>query len=137
MKRAIPTLAASAAAIALVGGSALAQSSQPIASDTQGALEAPEYWNCDRIRPEYTAYLEAGNAPESWRYVGKTYRDVANDRTYTWQDWLDWADDAGCGAARLAEPKPNTAIGILLGFFGAGLIAAVGGGGGGGSISPG
>ncbi|MBY6014606.1 hypothetical protein KUV75_06780 [Qipengyuania gaetbuli] len=135
MKRAFPTLVVSAAAIALVGGSALAQSAQPIASDEQGALEAPEYWDCDRIRPEYTAYLDAGNAPESWRYFGKTYRDVANDRIYTWQDWLDWADDAGCGAARLAEPKPNTAIGILLGFFGAGLIAAVGGGGG--SISPG
>ena len=52
MKRAFPTLVVSAAAIALVGGSALAQSAQPIASDEQGALEAPEYWDCDRIRPE-------------------------------------------------------------------------------------
>ena len=43
MKRAFPTLVVSAAAIALVGGSALAQSAQPIASDEQGALEAPEY----------------------------------------------------------------------------------------------
>ena len=127
MKRTFPTMVTAIAALALVGGNALAQQVEPVPSDAQGALLAPEYWDCDRIRPEYSDWLEEGNAPEDWRYVGQTYRDVRDDRLYTWQDWLDWADEAGCGAALLAEPQPGTAIGILLSFFGAGLIAAVGG----------
>lgn len=126
MKRAIPNIVAAAAALGLVGGSAVAQQAEPIPSNAAGALEAPEYWDCDRIRPEYSEYLEDGNAPEEWRYVGQNYRDVSDDRIYTWQDWLDWADEAGC-AAGYVEARPGVAIGLLMGFFGAGLIAATGG----------
>ena len=115
------------AALALVAGSAAAQQGEVIPSSQDGALDAPETWNCDRIRPEYARWLEDGNAPADWRYAGITYRDVQNDRLYTWQDWLDWADEAGCPGLVDGQLQPNNAIGILLSFFGAGLIAAVGG----------
>ena len=90
------------------GGVAVAQSvgDQAIASDQEGALDEPETWNCTRIQPEYSRWLDDGNSPESWRYVGKTYREVDSGELYTWQDWLNWAEDAGCGVAPVEEILP-------------------------------
>lgn len=104
-----------------------------IGSDETGALDAPERWNCTRIRPEYSRWLDDGNTPESWRYVGKTYRDVDTGELYTWQDWLEWAETAGCapgyveGAAG-SGPSGGLIAGAIT-AFGTGLIIAAGGSG--------
>lgn len=118
------------------GAAAFAQNEadQAIASDQPGALDAPETWNCRKIRPEYSDWLEDGNAPESWRYVGKTYRDVDTGDTYTWQDWLDWSDRANCAALADAGTSAGASqsrllIGAAITAFGTGLIAASGGSG--------
>ena len=123
-----------AAAGSLVANTALAQVGQGeeavIASDTEGALPVPEEWDCSLIRPDYRDWLNDNNTPESWRYAGHRYRNVANDRIYTWQDWLDWADDAGCPApVGPVSPaaSPNAGLGVVVGFLGAGLIAALSG----------
>ena len=128
MKRVFSHIAAAAGVLALVAGGAVAQPADPIPSTADGALDIPELWDCDRIEPEYAQWLEDGNAPEDWRYVGKTYRDVEDDELYSWQDWLDWADNAGCGAGFAEAGKSPTAIvGVLVAFYATGLIAALGG----------
>ena len=117
------------------GGAAVAQSvgDQAIPSDQDGALDEPETWNCTRIQPEYSRWLDDGNSPESWRYVGKTYREVDTGELYTWQDWLDWADDNGCPIG-LAEGSVSggPSGGLIAGAitaFGTGLIVAANGSG--------
>lgn len=124
------------AAGSLAANTALAQAGRGegavIASDAEGALPVPEEWDCRIIQPDYRDWLEAGNSPESWRYVGHRYRNVANDRIYTWQDWLDWADDAGCAPPVVdasTAGSPSAALGVVVGFLGAGLIAALSGSG--------
>ena len=114
---------------------ALAQAEAgPIPSDTPGALDIPETWDCTRIEPEYRDWLEAGNTPESWKFVGKTYRAVEDGDIYNWQDWLDWADDAGClpGAAQTTPGGVPTTGLIITGAvtaLGVGAVAASGGSG--------
>lgn len=117
----------------LLAGSGAAQVSQTdvIASNAPGALDAPEAWNCNRLRPEYSQWLDAGNSPESWRFAGKTYRDSQTGNLYTWQDWLSWAEGAGCFAGYTPEGVPNSSIliGGAVTAFGASLIAVQGGSG--------
>lgn len=114
---------------------ALAQTETgPIPSDTPGALDIPETWDCRRIEPEYRDWLEAGNTPESWKYVGKTYRDLVSGELYNWQDWLDWAGNAGClpGAAQTTPAGVPTTGLIITGAvtaLGVGAVAASGGSG--------
>ena len=127
---------AALASVALVAGamSAAAQDSgdSVIPSDRAGALDEPERWDCRRIRPEYEAWLDEGNAASDWRYVGKTYRDVGTGELYSWQDWLAWYEDAGCAAA-LADAGGVDQSRLLIGgavvAFGTGLIIASGGSG--------
>lgn len=127
-RRPVAALAA-AALFAGVAGSGVAQpGAEPIPSDTPGALDIPETWDCRRIEPEYRDWLEAGNTPESWKYVGKTYRDLVSGELYNWQDWLNWANSAGClpGAAQTTPPAPATGM-IMTGAvaaLGVGAIAA-------------
>ncbi|WP_369026900.1 hypothetical protein [Qipengyuania sp. RANM35] len=121
-------IAAAAGMLCAVSGSAQesgATAAGVIASDTPGALDEPGTWNCSRIKPEYTDWLDTGHSPDSWRHFGKTYRDSQTDKLYTWQDWLDWAEGAGCFAGYAPEgvASPNVFIGGALTFFGAGLIA--------------
>ncbi|MEZ5681654.1 MAG: hypothetical protein R3E14_10215 [Erythrobacter sp.] len=106
-------------------GAAQTRYDQAISSDTPGALDVREAWDCDRIRPEYSDWLDAGNSPESWRHVGKTYRDHESGELYTWQDWLDWAEEAGCFAGYTPKGalQPNALIGGAITVFGASLIA--------------
>lgn len=130
-------LGASLAGTALVLGLAAGGSAQtgpsPISSDTPGALEIPELWDCTRIEPEYRDWLEAGNTPESWKFAGKTYRDTLTDELYTWQDWLDWADDAGCLPAGLQTtpgvPAPGIIIAGVITTLGVGIVSGSGGSG--------
>ena len=123
------TIAAIALLSAGLAASAFAQApAGPIPSDAPDALDVPETWDCRRIEPDYRDWLEAGNPADSWKYVGKTYRDVKDGDIYTWQDWLNWADDAGClpGAAQTTAPAPATSM-IMTGAvaaLGVGAIAA-------------
>ena len=150
-----------AAAGSLVAGGVFAQVSDPtqrvILSSDEGALLPPEEWNCGNYVEEYEAYLEAGNPPESWRFVGKTYRVAGDDRIYDWREWLQWYDEAGCAFENPAVDPVDTAsaasgpgdaagggglfggnmtaVGIVGGLLLTGAIAA-GAGGGGGSERP-
>ena len=125
------TIAATAGLLFAVSGAAQDAGVDAIASDTAGALDVPGQWNCSRIRPEYSDWIDAGKSPESWRYVGKTYRDAQTGNLYTWQDWLSWAESAGCFAGYTPEgvPNANVLIGGAITAFGAGLIAVQGGSG--------
>lgn len=133
MRKILPiTLFAAAAAFA--ANTALAQAdSAPISSASEGALEAPEDWDCDRYQDEWSDWIEAGNAPAAWRFSGNTYRAASDGDLYTWADWLDWAEDNGCLAGAYLQPDAGggfgstTAIGLVAGFFATGLIAASGG----------
>ncbi len=109
---------------AMIAGSGAAQDTV-IASDTPGALDVPERWDCNRIRPDYSAWLDKGNPAANWKYVGKTYRDTQTGETYNWQNWLDWAEEARCAAVppETANPNTNLLIGGAITVFGAGLIA--------------
>ncbi|QYJ06883.1 hypothetical protein [Qipengyuania flava] len=132
-------LAAAAFAVSTVGIGAAQTGPAPIPSDTPDALEIPELWDCSRIEPEYRDWLDAGNTPDSWKYVGKIYRDVEDGDLYNWQDWLDWADDAGCLPGGLTNTTPGVpAPGLIV----AGVVTALGvgvvaGSGGSGNKSPG
>lgn len=134
MRRILPIMLFAATG-SLVANTALAQVGQGdegvIPSDADGALPVPEQWDCSLIRPDYQDWLNADNAPEGWRYAGRQYRNVENGTVYDWQDWLDWAEDAGCPLPADAVPStgsPTAAIGVVIGFLGTGLIAAVSGG---------
>jgi hypothetical protein len=122
-------------ALATLGSGAVAWAqgtgNSAIGSNTPGALDIPERWDCRRIQPEYSDWLEKGNSPDSWKYAGKTYRNVGTDKTYSWQDWLDWADSAGCfaGAHGTETLQTQTLIGGAIGAFGAALIGAQSGSG--------
>ncbi len=117
---------------------AQASANSAIPSSTPGALLRPEEWDCNRIYPEYRAWLEAGNAPADWRHVGKTYRDVEDAELYDWNLWLEWAEDAGCGpliypsesAGLLTDvPTPALVVGGVVTTLGiVGLVAGSGGG---------
>ena len=126
MRGTIPILIAVAAASGW-GASGFAQDGgeAAIPSDYPGALDVRSDWDCTKIRPEYSEWLDAGNAPASWRHVGKTYRDAESGELYNWQDWLDWAEDAGCFAGYTAQGaiQPNALIGGAITVFGASLIA--------------
>lgn len=120
---------------------ALAAQGAVIPSDAEDALDRPELWDCTRILPEYRRWLEEGNAPESWKYVGKTYRDSATGGNYDWQDWLEWAAQRKCDVGPLVEEQfLPLAFTPLSGVIG-GLISAAGAGGllasGGNADSPG
>ncbi|QPC98143.1 hypothetical protein [Qipengyuania soli] len=98
-----------------------------ISSSTEGALDPPELWTCERIYPEYKAYLDAGNAPEAWIHVGKVYRDANSGKIYTWRNWIDWANVSNCGGdALLAKPEMSSSewLGLAIPQFGVGLVAA-------------
>ncbi|MFA6219418.1 MAG: hypothetical protein WC692_06530 [Erythrobacter sp.] len=112
-------------------GSAQGTNDAPIDSGTPGALDAPEAWNCRRIEPEYSRWLDQGNSPESWKFAGKTYRDVGTGKLYSWLDWLDWADRAGClgGIERSTGAQTTLLVGGAITAFGAALIGAQGGAG--------
>ena len=112
-------------------GSVVAQDrdADVIASDQPGALDEPETWNCRKIRPEYTRWLRDGNTPESWRYVGKIYRETDTGETYTWQDWLEWSDRANCAALANDPSSSAKLIGGAVAAFGTGLIIAANGSG--------
>lgn len=111
----------------LSGNEANAARDSAISSSTDGALAPPAQWNCDSIYPEYKEFLDAGNAPEKWRHMGKVYRDEESRKTYTWRDWIDWANASNCGGqADLAKPEMSSSdwLGLVIPQFGAGLIAA-------------
>lgn len=98
-------------------------------SNEAGALDRPSTWNCTRIYPEYRAFLEAGNAPEEWKHVGWTFFDIETEASYTWLDWIDWANESGCGQIAFAKPEafvvaPGALIGAAVAGSGAGLITA-------------
>lgn len=108
-----------------------------ILSDASGALPSPDKWDCRRIAPEYDAWLEGGNSPASWRYAGSTYRNVADGKTYNWDDWLAWSK-ANCAVAQGQNAGNTGNFGLIGGVVGAlGLTAVAAGGGGGGNDSPG
>lgn len=126
MKSAIAVSIAAASLAFAVSVTAQDGETTAIPSDAAGALERPGKWNCSRIRPEYSRWLEQGNKPEAWRYAGKTFRDRATDKLYNWQDWLDWAEGAGCFAGNAPQGAgipTNALIGGAVTVFGAGLIA--------------
>lgn len=103
------------------GEEARAIEDQAIRSDTEGALDPPDQWSCDRIFPEYKAFLDAGNAPEDWPHLDKFYRNVRDGEIYTWRRWLRWANENKCGdGASLVEPEmgPGSLIGIAITEFG-------------------
>lgn len=129
---------ATAVAVLAAGSVAIAQDTV-IPSDARGAMPPPRAWDCERIFPEYEAWLDAGNRPETWRYVGNQYKDVADGSRYDWADWLEWHARA-CPAAAPAErglPGNAALIGGIVGALGITALAAGGGGSGGGTDSPG
>ena len=134
MRRILP-IALFAAAASLAANGAFAQAdSAPIASDSAGALEAPEDWDCDRYDEEWREWIDASNAPEAWRFSGKTYRAVSDGDLYTWDDWLEWSEDNGCVAPAYLSPGSSgggigtpTAVGLITSVFGVGLATASGG----------
>ena len=131
-------IGAIAVAVFAVSGASLAQD-RTISSDEPDALIPPRAWDCSRIYPEYRAWLEAGNTPETWRYVGPTYRDVADGTRYDWGDWLEWHDRA-CPAVAPAEAGPLDDKALIGGVVGALVVTgalAGSGGGNGGNDSPG
>ena len=121
-----------------LGASALAQVNA-VPSSASNALPPPDSWRCDRIAPEYDAWIEGGNSADTWRYSGPTYRDVANDRLYDWNDWLAWHSDACLAATGEQGGMPDTGmlVGGIVGALGVTALAAGSGGGSGGNDSPG
>ena len=107
-----------------------------IPSSSSDALPPPEAWRCDRIAPEYDAWLKGGNTPETWRFAGPTYRKDRTDEVYDWNDWLDW-HRTHCGVGMTASDHnrgsgthSGTLIGGVVGALGVtGIVAGVGGGG--------
>ncbi|NNC53164.1 MAG: hypothetical protein HKO08_09025 [Erythrobacter sp.] len=127
-----------AAAASLAANAAIAQAdAAPIASDSVGALEAPEDWDCERYEEEWREWIDEGNSPDAWRFAGKRYRAVSDGDLYTWEDWLDWSDESGCLAGAYVMPEDSGVVGVAFGgltavmaVFGTsatGLIAASGG----------
>ena len=100
-------------------GEAVVDSTDP------AALPPPSEWRCDLIRPDYARYLEAGNAPDAWRYVGPTYRDTADGALYSWDDWLAWEQQANCTAALADVPGGLTTGHAAVGAAVAGLGTAL------------
>lgn len=116
-----------------------AAQTMPPGANASDSLDRPEMWTCARYQPEYRRWIDEGNSPESWRYAGRTYTDSVTGRTYTWQDWLAWADANGCGATvadtgGVGLPTSSIAIGLGITALGVGLLAA---GSGSGPNSPG
>ena len=124
-----------AAAASLAAGGAFAQAdSAPVSSDSPGALEAPEDWDCDRYEEEWREWVDDGNAPEAWRFAGKTYRAVSDGDIYRWDDWLEWAEDNNCLAGAYLAPQGAsagisgmTAVGAVLGTLAVAIVVASGG----------
>jgi hypothetical protein len=103
-----------------------------IRSDADGALATPDQWNCDYLVEEYRAWLDAGNRPESWRYAGHSYLDINSKAQYSWDNWIDWQNEAGCLPVALAKPEllpaaigGSQGVGAVLGVFGAGVATAI------------
>ncbi|TMM49014.1 hypothetical protein [Qipengyuania marisflavi] len=86
-----------------------------IDSDSPGALDPKDAWSCELILPEYRAWLDEGNDPADWKFVGKTFRDVRDSATYTWLDWIDWINENDCVEGGLVKPEiaPLAAFSIL------------------------
>ena len=95
-----------------------------VPSTQANALPPPAEWRCDLIRPEYAAYLAAGNEAENWRYAGPLYRDVESGELYAWEDWLAWEETAGCAAAATPAISGRTAIGAAIAALGTGLLVS-------------
>ena len=138
--RAILAVLALAGAGVVTAQAGLAQSElEPVASDREGALLPPDRWDCSVYVQEYRAFLEDGNAPEDWRFVGRRYRDIVDGTIYDWDDWLAWEAQNGC-AATAGDGNGfggMTAVGIVGGLLVTGAIAAGGGGDGAPAKSPG
>lgn len=138
--RAILAVLALAGAGVVTAQAGLAQSElEPVASDREGALLPPDRWDCSVYVQEYRAFLEDGNAPEDWRFVGRRYRDIVDGTIYDWDDWLAWEAQNGCAAAAGDGNGFGgmTAVGIVGGLLVTGAIAAGGGGDGAPAKSPG
>ena len=88
-------------------------------------LEPPRLWDCSRIAPEYRAWLEADNAPQDWKFAGKTYREAGDERSYDWSEWLNWYERSCALGAPLAEGSAAGSGGNGLGI--AANVAALGG----------
>ena len=126
------TLTTAIIGLLLSGGAVAQQHTGVIPSNDPAALDVPDEWDCERYYAEYRKWLDDGNDAADWKFVGKVYRDVSNGETYTWQDWLDWADEEGC-AAIVADLPPGTAGAVNAGValtataamaFGSGLVGS-------------
>lgn len=95
-----------------------------VPSSRADALPPPEEWRCDLIRPDYAEWLEAGNAPQDFRYAGPTYRDVEDGELYNWQDWLEWERTADCAVAEASPFNGRTAVGAAVAGIGTALLVA-------------
>lgn len=134
---AVAVVAATASAFLVQG--ARAQQDPAIPSTSAGALPVPEAWACDRIAREYRDWLKDGNSPESWKYVGPTWRSATDGKTYNWDDWLAW-HKGNCGAIpgeTNGVPDNAMLIGGIVGALGITALAAGSGGGSSGNDSPG
>ena len=138
--RAILAVLALAGAGFVTAQAGFAQSElEPVASDREGALLPPDRWDCSTYVREYREFLDDGNAPEDWRFVGQRYRDIADGAIYDWGDWLAWEARNKCAAAAGDGNGFGgmTAVGIVGGLLVTGAIAAGGGGEGAPAKSPG
>lgn len=124
------TLAASAAgaslrAVDLAPALAAAQAATAIPSTEEDALPPPSVWTCTLLVDEYRQWLEQGNDPKDWKYVGKSYVD-AEGETYTWLDWIDWINAQGCVDGGLVKPEiaPLAAASLLPSLFAPAIPAA-------------
>ena len=84
-----------------------------IPSTADGALDEPSTWSCDRLLPEYKAWLDQGNDPNEWVHVGKGYYVFETGEKYSWNDWIDWMNSNGCVAEPLVQPEFAPAFSLL------------------------
>ena len=114
-------------AIAAGGGGALvAQADAPmpaIDSSDPAALPRPEEWTCALIEPEYREWRRQGHPAGSFRFAGRTYRDVTTGELYDWEDWLAWHRRAACDR-RALPPADRMAVATALTALGAGVLVA-------------
>ena len=122
-------LAAASVATAQQGGGQTTGASEDIvSSNTGGSLLRPEDWSCDYLVGEWEDWVEDERPASEWRFAGRMYRDVADDELYSWEDWLDWYDESGCGAAvvdttgGMSRAATYYGIGAAISVYGAAII---------------